>query len=271
MLNRHLDHLTQIILTGVLSIVLAMIVTAQTTRPVSQGDLTSKDKEAGEVELALAAIGSGSAHEINSRLFTDRITIFDDEIRKQALALLPATLHNQRIIKSKLFARVDLIFRQALQLHGRTGQLELFLYPDAIPSAKLWRGCILMLSDGLADSLYDSELAGVIAHELGHGYFEDEVTAAQRAQDTRSFASAPAVSDLISAEHFQEDNAPYSCQRYVKDLEIWKSTTTVCPGNKQTAIGHPLRYQLTVSPPHHLLPDILNSVLIAGVGQPYFC
>ena len=46
----------------------------------------------------------------------------------------------------------------------------------------LWRGCVLVISDGLADPLYDGELAGIIAHELGHSYFEDEMAAAQARQ-----------------------------------------------------------------------------------------
>ncbi len=43
-----------------------------------------------------------------------------------------------------------------------------------------------MISDGLAEVLYEGELAGLFAHELGHSYFEDEMAAAQRNQDTRA-------------------------------------------------------------------------------------
>src|SRR5262249_61077915 len=45
-----------------------------------------------EIELALAAIGSGSAEGMKSRLISERITVFDDLLRAQARAALPAAL-----------------------------------------------------------------------------------------------------------------------------------------------------------------------------------
>src|SRR5262249_35362912 len=111
---------------------------------------------------------------------------FSDEYRAQAVAALSASLHKRRITQGKLLGRVETIFRQTLRLHGRGGKIELFLFQDDVPSAKLWRGCVLALSDGLADPLYDGEMAGAIAHELGHAYFEDEMAAAQRANDARA-------------------------------------------------------------------------------------
>jgi Zn-dependent protease with chaperone function len=136
-----------------------------------------------EVELALEAIGSGSAEEIKSRLFNERITVFDDSFRALAVAALPASLRSQRITQGKLLCRVEAIFNQVLQLHGRSGKLVLFLYRNDLPSAMLWRGCVVAVSDGLAEPLYDDELAGVFAHELGHSYFEDEMAEGRRDQN----------------------------------------------------------------------------------------
>jgi len=56
---------------------------------------------------------------------------------------------------------------------------------DDLPKAILWRGCVLAISDGLADPLYDGELAGIIAHELRDSYFEDEMASALKTKDTR--------------------------------------------------------------------------------------
>src|SRR5215211_6729696 len=69
-----------------------------------------------------------------------------------------------------------------LRLHNRMGSLELFLYRyhRERPLAFVWRGCVLVISDSLAKFLTDEELAGVIAHEVGHAYFMDETLAAQR-------------------------------------------------------------------------------------------
>jgi Zn-dependent protease with chaperone function len=179
---------------AVLSLSLTPAVTGQPTQSASP----ESSNKVNEVELALATAGSGSADEMKSRLFTHSITSFNAEFRAQAVAALPASLHKRRITQSKLLSRVETIFRQTLQLHGRGGKLDLFLFQDDIPSAMLWRGCVLALSDGLADPLYDGELAGIIAHELGHSYFEDEMDAAQRAKDTRAMRVVELKCDAVA-------------------------------------------------------------------------
>jgi Zn-dependent protease with chaperone function len=136
-----------------------------------------------EIELALAAIGSGPAEKMKSRLISERITVFDDLLRAQAVAALPASLRSQRITQGELLGRVEAIFNQVLRLHGRSGKLVLFLYRNDLPSAMLWRGCVVAVSDGLAEPMYDDELAGVLAHELSHSYFEDEMAEGRRAQN----------------------------------------------------------------------------------------
>lgn len=146
-------------------------------------------KEPDEIELALTAIGTGAAIEIKNRLCTDRITIFNDEARSQAIAVLPASIRDAQIKQGKLLQRVEAVYRPLLQLHGRNRQSQqpqLFLFENEIPTAQIWRGCVLLVSTGLADPLYDGELAGIFAHELSHAYFEDEMAAAQRQRDERA-------------------------------------------------------------------------------------
>jgi Zn-dependent protease with chaperone function len=145
---------------------------------------TPTDKD--EIEQALAAIGSGSAEELKRRLFTYNITVVSAEFRARALNELPAALREQRLTQGKLLRRVAPVFQQVLQLHERSGKVELFLFQHDLPLAQLWRGGVLMISDCLAEALYDGELAGLLAHELGHSYFEDELAAAQRSQDARA-------------------------------------------------------------------------------------
>ncbi len=163
-----------------------------------QGATQLTDKAPGEVALALAAIGAGSADEIKGRLFTHRITVFSAEYRAQAVAALPTSIRDHRITQGKLFRRVETIFSQVLQLHGRSGKVELFLFQDDVPNAMLWRGCALALSDGLADPLYDGELAGIVAHELGHSYFEDEMASAWKTKDTRAMKVVELKCDAVA-------------------------------------------------------------------------
>jgi Zn-dependent protease with chaperone function len=197
----------------VLSLSLTLAVTGQPT----QSAALSSGKEVNEIELALAAAGAGSAAEMKSHLFTHNITAFNEEFRAQAVAALPASLHKRRITQSKLLSRVETIFRQTLESHGRGGKLDLFLFQDDVPSAMLWRGCVLVLSDGLADPLYDGELAGIIAHELGHSYFEDEMAAAQGAKDARAMRVVELKCDAVAILSLKLLN--YDPAHYLRGLQ----------------------------------------------------
>ena len=101
------------------------------------------------IDQALTAVGSGSAEVVKKRLFTEQITVVDAEARRRAIEALPGSLQRQRITQGKLFRRIESALTQALQLHDRLahGQVELFLYHDALPMAQLWRGGVLMISD----------------------------------------------------------------------------------------------------------------------------
>ena len=164
----------------------------------SQDANKGEAKAPGEVELALADIGTGSADEIKSRLFTHRITVFSPEFRAQAVAAFSTSIGQFRIVQGKLFRRVEKIFSQVLQLHGLSGKRELFLFQDEIPNAMLWRGCVLGLSDGLADPLSDGELAAIMAHELGHSYFEDEMASAWKSKDARAMKVVELKCDAVA-------------------------------------------------------------------------
>jgi hypothetical protein len=166
------QHFRQFVLITLLSFCLA-------------GSVNANAADKDEIEEVLAAIGSGSAEEMKRRLFTHEITFWNAEFRAQAITALPTAIRDQRLTQGKLLRRVETVFQQVLQLHGRSGKVELFLFQHDLPLAQLWRGCVLMLSASLAETLYDGELAGLIAHEIGHSYFEDEMAAAQRNQDAR--------------------------------------------------------------------------------------
>src|SRR3712207_9193456 len=65
--------------------------------------------------------------ELKGRLVTDRITVFGIEYRARAVAALPASILRHRIARGKLLRRVERILNQVLELHGRGGEVELFL------------------------------------------------------------------------------------------------------------------------------------------------
>ena len=82
--------------------------------------------------------------------------------------------------------RVESIIRPVLELHGRGDDIELFLYQDKFPQAMVRRGCVLAISDALAARLHDDELAGIVAHEMGHAYFMIETGNARKRGDRQA-------------------------------------------------------------------------------------
>jgi len=153
---------------------------------------------ATDIDLALAAVGPGTIDEIKGRLFINSINVFSDEYRGRARAELPGTIRSHRIIRGRLFQKVEHAFGLALNLHGRAGQVEIFFFRDDEPLALLWRDCVLAISDGLAELLSGEELAGIISHELRHSYFMDEIVAAQKYRDARAMRVVELKCDAVA-------------------------------------------------------------------------
>jgi hypothetical protein len=143
-------------------------------------------KAATEVEQALAALGAGTMDELKRRLLTDRSVVLSADYRAQARAALPEKLVRARITQGALHQRVEAILQRVLHLLDRSGKVELWLYQADVPGALLWRGCVLLITDDLASSFYDSELAGILAHELGHANLMDEMAHARQTQDKQA-------------------------------------------------------------------------------------
>jgi len=176
-----------ILLTAILSLVLMGVATA----------LPALTK-ASEVDLALAVIGSGSAAEMSSRIFTTPVTVLGAEHRTRAVAALPEQIRTNRVTEGSLLRRVEAITRSILQLHNRGQDVELFLYRGDAPRGMLVNGCLLVLSDSLVRPLHDMELAGIIAHEMGHRYFMDEMRAALEADDERVIKAIELQCDAVA-------------------------------------------------------------------------
>ena len=149
------------------------------------GAIVAEAKAPDFIELALTEVGTGSAEEMKKRIFNTPVTVLFADYRRGAIEKLPASLRQQRITSGRLLNRAEKIIQPVLQLHKRTGYIELFLYQDDSPRVAFWMGCVLILSDSLAALLYDAELMGIVAHELAHLYFMDEMFAAQKANDWR--------------------------------------------------------------------------------------
>jgi Zn-dependent protease with chaperone function len=157
-------------------------------------------KEKDEMELALAALHAGSAAAMKSRIFTTPLTVLNDEARARALAALPAVMRQARLTQGPELRRAEMNLQQVLALHERprSAPVELFLLRDETAQARLWHGCVLVLSAGLVNALSDAELSGIIAHELGHSYFMDEMAVAQQARDSRTMRTVELKCDAVA-------------------------------------------------------------------------
>jgi Zn-dependent protease with chaperone function len=184
-MRRH--HLRQFVFITLLSLYLA-------------GSVNANPAGKDEIEQVIAAIGSGSAAEMKSRLLTDRLTVLNAEFRTQAINALPVALRNQRLTQGHPLRRAEMNLQRVLALHERPefATVEIFLLRDETAQAMLWRGCVLVLSVGLVDALSDAELSGIIAHELGHSYFMDEMTVARQARDSSAMKTVELKCDAVA-------------------------------------------------------------------------
>lgn len=196
--------------------------------------------DTAEIEVALVAIGNGSAEEIKTRLCTDRLMTFNEEAHAEAIAALPDALRRQRLTDGKLLRRVEPILQRAMQTQGRTRasqQPELFLFTHELPTAQTWRGAVLLVSSSLVEALYDGELAGVLAHELSHAYFEDEMAVAQREHDTRAMRIVELKCDGVAIVSVQL--LGYNPTSYLSGLQRLQQMTKRLGRSSSVLPSHP--------------------------------
>jgi hypothetical protein len=62
----------------------------------------------------------------------------------------------------------------------------------------VWRGCVLVISDALAAPLDDDELAGIVAHEMGHAYFMIEISNARKRGDRQAMKIVELKCDAVA-------------------------------------------------------------------------
>lgn len=74
--------------------------------------VSAKSADKDELEQAQAAIGSGSAEELKSRLFIHSIIVFNAEYRAQSITPLPAAVRDRRITQGKLLRRVEAVYQR---------------------------------------------------------------------------------------------------------------------------------------------------------------
>jgi len=150
------------------------------------------------VDLALQGIGGGSVTEMKSRLLGRPFSICGPEDYRRVIASLPSSIRERRVSQGKLFRRVESIVRPVPELHGRGHTIELFLYRNQFPQAMVWHGCVLTISASLANELHDDELAGIVGHEMGHGYFMNETIKARNHGDRQAMKIVELRCDAVA-------------------------------------------------------------------------
>jgi hypothetical protein len=152
----------------------------------------------GIVDLALQNVGTGSVAEITGRIFNLPFTVYGADDYGPAIASLPQSIRENRISEGKLLRRVESIIRPVIELHHRDDKIELFFYRDEFARAMVWLGCVLVISDALAGHLQDDELAGIVAHEMGHAYFMIETIKARKLGDHQAMKIVELKCDAVA-------------------------------------------------------------------------
>lgn len=184
---------------------------------------TTRTAATGLVDAALQDIGSGSIADMKGRIFSLSFSVHSAEDSRQAISSLPQRIRESKISQGALLRRVERVVGPVLRLHGRSDKNELFLYRDRFPRASVWLGCVLLISDALAESLRDEELAGIVAHEMAHAYFMMETIKARKHADKQAMriielkCDAVAMLSLKLLGHDPSD--------YLKGLRIVTSVT----------------------------------------------
>ena|SRR2546422_8455874 len=62
----------------------------------------------------------------------------------------------------------------------------------------VWLGCVLVISDALADPLSDDQLAGIVAHEMGHAYFMIETIKGRKQGDRQAMKIVELKCDAVA-------------------------------------------------------------------------
>jgi hypothetical protein len=191
------------------------------------------------VDLALQGIGAGSTTEMKSRIFSLPFSVYGEEDYPRAIASLPQSIRESRISEGELLRRVESIIGPVLELHGHNDRIELFLYHDRFPRASVWMGCVLIISDALADPLHDDELAGIVAHEMAHAYFMIETIKARRRGDQQVMRIVELKCDAVAmltlkllghdpADHLRGLRRVTSLTRrngYIRPIDFWDYPT----------------------------------------------
>ena len=144
------------------------------------------------------AAPGGSVTEMKSRIFSFPFSVYKGEDYRRAIASLPPSTRDTRITRGRLLRRVERVIRPVLELHHHTDEIELFLFQDHFPSAMVWLGCVLVISDALADRLHDDELAAIVAHEMGHAYFMIETIKARKHGDHQAMKIVELECDAVA-------------------------------------------------------------------------
>lgn len=173
-----------------------LVITLSLIQAATQTAAASTKTDA--VDAALRDVGTGSVEEMKKRMLSLPFTVRDGEYRRVAVEALPAPIRRSRITGGNLLRRVESRVEPVLRLHRREGRVELFLYQDKFPRGMLWRECVLVLSDSLVEPLEDVELIGVVAHELAHAYFMDELAEARKAKDNKATRAIELKCDAVA-------------------------------------------------------------------------
>jgi Peptidase family M48 len=166
----------------------------------------------------------GELDPVKARVYLDRKRMppFPPQARQEIVATLPPQVRQRRITSQERQSRLERALQPVLAYHGRESKVEIVLFQDTIPFASLFGRAALLISTRLLAITNESELRGIVAHELAHEYRWLEAVEARRNRDYSQLREIELFCDAVAALTLRETGAgPLDYAAGLKHLVVW--------------------------------------------------
>jgi Zn-dependent protease with chaperone function len=177
---------------------------------------------ARQKQQVLALLGELDPAKARAYLRQRRMPPCPPQESREILATLPPQVRQRRITSQEILSRIERMLQPVLAYHGREGKLEIVLIHDTTPFASLFGRVAILISTRLLAITNESELCGIVAHELGHEYRWWEAVEARRKRDYSQLREIELFCDAVAALTLREMGAePLAYAAGLKHLVVW--------------------------------------------------
>jgi hypothetical protein len=173
-------------------------------------------------QQVLALLGELDPAKACAYLDRRRMPPFPPQARQEILATLPPQVRQRRITSQERLSRLERVLQPVLVYHRRESGVEIVLFQDTIPFASLFGRVAILISTKLLAITKESELRGIVAHELAHEYRWWEAVEARRNRDYSKLREIELFCDAVAALTLRETGGdPLDYAAALEHLVAW--------------------------------------------------